>query len=148
MKKHEDEVTTRIRTNIRRIRIEKGLSIPKLANAAGISLSGMKFIESGHIKPKESRLKAICGALGVTVEDVNSIAGKAAKKATSPASMTKSNMRPKDDYYEENASGNIRLELLSLLNTFDDGTIGILLDFAKGLSRSRVKNRKASNDSF
>ncbi|MDR1747704.1 MAG: helix-turn-helix domain-containing protein [Spirochaetaceae bacterium] len=54
---------------IRTIRLEKGISIVKLANSAGISHSHLYYIETKKIIPSIETLSKIAEGLGVTMKD-------------------------------------------------------------------------------
>ena len=53
---------------IAELRNEKGLSVNKLANLAGVSQSYLRDIELGLKNPTVEYLSYICDALGVTLE--------------------------------------------------------------------------------
>ncbi|MBQ2687855.1 MAG: helix-turn-helix transcriptional regulator [Clostridia bacterium] len=53
---------------ITELRIEKGISVNKLANLAGVSQSYLRDIELGNKNPTVEYLSYICGALDVTME--------------------------------------------------------------------------------
>lgn len=57
--------------NIRRIRLEKGLSQEKLARLADIALNTLTKIESGLSKePTITTVAKIAGALGVSLDEL------------------------------------------------------------------------------
>jgi transcriptional regulator with XRE-family HTH domain len=58
---------------IRALRVEKGFSIRRLGELAGISHSFLRDIECGHRNPTEPVLVRIAGALGVKVTDLREI---------------------------------------------------------------------------
>lgn len=56
--------------NIRRIRIERGLSQEELAQAVGVTGSAISRWESGQRQPNIEKLKKLSAALGVTVDEL------------------------------------------------------------------------------
>ena len=54
---------------IRQLRQEKGVTVNKLANLAGISQSYLREIELGNKQPTIMYLSYICDALGVSLKD-------------------------------------------------------------------------------
>lgn len=53
---------------ITQLRKEKGLTVNKLANLAGVSQSYLRDIELGNKQPTVEYLSYICDALGTTLE--------------------------------------------------------------------------------
>lgn len=51
------------------LREQKGLTVNKLANQAGISQSFLREIELGNKKPTIETLSLVCGALDVSLKD-------------------------------------------------------------------------------
>jgi len=51
------------------LREQKGLTVNKLANQAGISQSFLREIELGNKKPTIETLSLVCGALDVSLRD-------------------------------------------------------------------------------
>jgi transcriptional regulator with XRE-family HTH domain len=54
---------------IRFFREQKGITVNKLANIAGISQSFLREIELGNKKPTVETVSHICNALGITLRD-------------------------------------------------------------------------------
>lgn len=54
--------------NIRRIRLERGLTLKQLGNMVGVNESYIRAYESGRRNPKLSSLEALAQALAVNVE--------------------------------------------------------------------------------
>ena len=53
---------------IRELRIEKGLTVNRLANLAGVSQSHLREIELGNKQPTVEYLSYICAGLGIDLE--------------------------------------------------------------------------------
>ena len=60
-----------LRDNIRRLRTARGLSQVQLADAAGLSRVGLRYIEAGTTRPRAETIVAIAQALGVAVESLH-----------------------------------------------------------------------------
>lgn len=54
------------------LRKEKGLSVQKLAESAGISRQAVELIEKGKRIPRIDTAQALCKALGITLNDLTS----------------------------------------------------------------------------
>ena len=54
--------------NIKKLRIEKGISTKKLAEMAGVSDNAIRSIETGESDPKFSTVQKVAGALGYKVK--------------------------------------------------------------------------------
>ena len=54
---------------IKELRVEKGITVNRLANIAGISQSYLRDIELGNKQPTVEYLSYICDALDVTMEN-------------------------------------------------------------------------------
>ena len=63
----EEEMS--IAKQITRFREERGYSVNKLANLAGISQSYLREVELGHKNPTVEVLSYICGALKISLAD-------------------------------------------------------------------------------
>lgn len=55
---------------IYRLRMRAGLSLPLLAQSAGLSANCIHRIEKGHRTPRVTTIAKIAAALGVKVEDL------------------------------------------------------------------------------
>lgn len=58
-----------LNTRITFFRNQKGITVNKLANLAGISQSYLRDIELGNKKPTVEVLEFICDALGITLKE-------------------------------------------------------------------------------
>jgi len=56
--------------SIRRLRMQRGLTIQKLAEMSGLSVATIWLIENGRISPTLRTLRKIAAALGVSVEAI------------------------------------------------------------------------------
>jgi transcriptional regulator with XRE-family HTH domain len=57
--------------NLKRLRLDRGLTLQGLATLAGMSMSGVTQMESGAIPdPRLSTVRALAKALGVGVEEL------------------------------------------------------------------------------
>lgn len=54
---------------IRFFREQKGITVNKLANLAGISQSFLREVELGNKKPTVETLSVLCDSLGITLRD-------------------------------------------------------------------------------
>ena len=54
--------------NVKKLRLEKGISTKKLAEMAGVSDNAIRAIESGESDPKFSTLQKVMSALGYKVK--------------------------------------------------------------------------------
>jgi transcriptional regulator with XRE-family HTH domain len=54
------------------LRKEKGLSVQKLAESAGISRQAVELIEKGKRIPRIDTAQSLCKALGITLNDLTS----------------------------------------------------------------------------
>lgn len=50
-------------------RVQKGITVNKLANLAGISQSFLREIELGNKKPTVETLRVLCDTLGISLKD-------------------------------------------------------------------------------
>lgn len=57
-------------SSIREARLARGLSLQRVADAAGLSVGLLSQVERGISSPSVRVLRAICGALGVTVQSL------------------------------------------------------------------------------
>ena len=55
---------------LRRIRLERGLTLREVADLAGVSLAYLSEIERGRKEPSSEVLRALCRALGLTLADL------------------------------------------------------------------------------
>lgn len=58
-----------VEERIRFFREEKGITVNKLANLAGISQSFLREVELGNKKPTVETLSLLCDALNITLKD-------------------------------------------------------------------------------
>jgi len=65
-----DEVEARIADNLRRKRVELGLSLGQLAERAGVSKAMIAKVESGVSSPTAGLLGRLCAGLGVTLSSL------------------------------------------------------------------------------
>ncbi|APO73131.1 transcriptional regulator protein [Rhizobium etli 8C-3] len=63
----ETELETAIGIRIRKLRIEKGLTLDDLANASGVSRAMISRIERAEASPTASLLARVCAALGLSL---------------------------------------------------------------------------------
>ncbi|QPB19866.1 XRE family transcriptional regulator [Rhizobium sp. 007] len=63
----EQELETAIGIRIRKLRIEKGLTLDDLANASGVSRAMISRIERAEASPTASLLARVCAALGLSL---------------------------------------------------------------------------------
>ncbi|CDM55781.1 MULTISPECIES: helix-turn-helix domain-containing protein [Rhizobium] len=63
----EQELETAIGLRIRKLRIEKNLTLDDLANASGVSRAMISRIERGEASPTASLLARVCAALGLSL---------------------------------------------------------------------------------
>ena len=57
----------RVGERIKKFRLEKGITVNKLANLSGVSQSYLRDIELGNKQPTVEYLSYICDALGITL---------------------------------------------------------------------------------
>ena len=60
-------------TLLRKIRNQKGLTIPQVAQKANLSLSFISDIETNKKKPREKTLKAMANAMGLTSQELEEV---------------------------------------------------------------------------
>jgi DNA-binding XRE family transcriptional regulator len=65
-----EQKTAKILENIRKIRIEKGVSVLTLANEVGISHSHLFYIESKRVIPSIDVVVKIAKALHIQIQDL------------------------------------------------------------------------------
>jgi len=63
----EQELETAIGIRIRKLRVQKNLTLDDLANASGVSRAMISRIERGEASPTASLLARICAALGLSL---------------------------------------------------------------------------------
>ncbi len=56
-----------MKINLRKLRIEKGLTIRELAKMSRVSIATISKIENHEIQPTVSTICKLCSALGVTI---------------------------------------------------------------------------------
>ncbi len=78
-------IDTRIATNLRALRAERGLSLEALAQATGVSRSALSLIERGKNSPTAVVLDKIAVGLGVTLSDLVGQPGGSAAQASAAA---------------------------------------------------------------
>ena len=59
-----------VRTNLKKIRTERGLSLGKLASQTKLSKTTLSLIESGYSDPRLSTVFKLCKVLNLQVEDI------------------------------------------------------------------------------
>ena len=64
-----DKAVEQVIENIRKLRIEKGISIIQLSNDSGISRSHLFYIESKKSVPSLITLSKLASAMNVTMKD-------------------------------------------------------------------------------
>lgn len=64
-----ERISLDVNKKITFLREQKGLTVNKLANNAGISQSFLREIELGNKKPTIETLSLVCSALGVSLKD-------------------------------------------------------------------------------
>ncbi len=85
MKKGREEIqaiTDHVAASISAIRKEHGLSILKLAELAGVTQTGLSYVEKGARKPTLHYLLQVCKALEIELWPLLKEAEKAVSKAT------------------------------------------------------------------
>jgi transcriptional regulator with XRE-family HTH domain len=65
-----DDVERRVRTRLRQLRTDRGLTLRQVAERAAIDLSTLSRLESGKRRLALDHLPRLAGALGVTVDDL------------------------------------------------------------------------------
>jgi transcriptional regulator with XRE-family HTH domain len=66
--------------NLRRLRLERGLTLQRMSNLAGISISGLAGLESGAVPdPRLNTVRKLARVLGV---DINELAGDDVSEGT------------------------------------------------------------------
>ncbi|KQV84549.1 XRE family transcriptional regulator [Rhizobium sp. Root1220] len=73
----EKELEKAIGIRIRKIRMEKSLTLDDLANASGVSRAMISRIERGEASPTASLLARVCAALGLSLSSFFADDGKA-----------------------------------------------------------------------
>jgi len=65
-----DPTLLRLGVRIRQLREDRGLSVERLAELAGLSVRGVLYLEHGRRNPRATTLLAIAAALGVEIGDL------------------------------------------------------------------------------
>jgi len=63
----EDELEAAIGARIRKLRLEKGLTLDDLATSSGVSRAMISRIERAEASPTASLLARVCAALGLSL---------------------------------------------------------------------------------
>jgi|GEM_PF-3135737 len=75
--------------NIKRIRLEKGITQQALQEATQITIKSLSLIENGHTQIRRSNLKAVAKALGCSVSDLIQLPSTTTKESSKKHSLFK-----------------------------------------------------------
>jgi transcriptional regulator with XRE-family HTH domain len=83
--------------NIKRIRLEKGITQQALQEATQITIKSLSLIENGHTQIRRSNLKAVAKALGCSVSDLIQLPSTTTKESSKKHSPLQSHSLSKKE---------------------------------------------------
>jgi transcriptional regulator with XRE-family HTH domain len=98
-----EDINVRLATRLRSLRAERGLTLDRLAERAGVSRSMISLVERGESSPTAAVLDRLAAGLGVTIA---SLFGDAARPDASPVSR-----RDEQQTWRDPATGYVRRNL-------------------------------------